>query len=147
MLVNPSHLLQSDTDLLKARLAIQIKKAHPSWPLTVLLRNTKVDEYFKSTVRAERIVHGSIEDAELVRSLSKEHDIVINSITSFDGDFVKAIISGMEELPEDSKGTLIHISGTGNFIDYSLTGNFNPKSKVWNVCLTLSFKRNALTAH
>ena len=70
---------------------------------------------------------------DLVRSHSKEHDIVINAITSFDGDFVANIMLGMEERSEDSKGTLIHVSGTGNFIDYGKAGDFNPKSKVWNV--------------
>jgi len=115
-----------------ARLATEVKKTHPEWPLTVFLRNTSVDNWFKSTAKADRIVHGSISDTELVQSLSKEHDIVINAITSFDGDFVDVIISGMEERPESSKGTLVHISGTGNFIDYGTSGNFNPDSKVWN---------------
>jgi hypothetical protein len=101
--------------------------------LTVLLRNTSVDEWFKSTGKVDRIVHGSISDTELVRSLSKEHDIVINSISSFDGEFISNVIAGMEERPPSSKGTLIHISGTGNFIDYGTSGNFNPSSRVANV--------------
>lgn len=92
-----------------------------------------VDKYFQSA-GVDRIVHGSISDTDLVRSLSKEHDIVINAITSFDGTFVDKIISGMEERTEESRGTVIHISGTGNFIDNGKTGNFNSKSKVWNVC-------------
>ncbi|OAP59885.1 hypothetical protein AYL99_04887 [Fonsecaea erecta] len=128
----PSVLLFGPTGLIGSRVAIDLKKAYPEWPLTVFLRNTNVDEWFKTTAKADRIVHGTISDTELVRSLSKEHDIVINAITSFDGDFVKTIISGMEERPEHAKGTLIHISGTGNFIDYGKSGNFNPDSKVWN---------------
>ena len=122
-------------DSSQARLAIDIKKEHPDWPLTVFVRNTKVDEWFKSTAKADRIVHGSISDTELVRSLSKEHDIVVNAITSFDGDFVANIISGLEERSEDSKGTLIHVSGTGNFIDYGKTGAFDSDSKVWSVSM------------
>ncbi|KIX93585.1 uncharacterized protein Z520_10763 [Fonsecaea multimorphosa CBS 102226] len=128
----PSVLLLGATGLIGSRLAIDLKKAYPEWPLTVLLRNTNVDEWFKVTAKVDRIVHGTISDTELVRSLSKEHDIVINSVTSFDGDFVKTIIAGMEERPEHSKGTLIHISGTGNFIDHGKSGSFNPNSKVWN---------------
>ncbi|KIW32932.1 uncharacterized protein PV07_04444 [Cladophialophora immunda] len=126
----PSVLLFGATGLIGSRLAIDLKKTHPAWPLTVFLRNANVDEWFRVTAKADRIVHGTISDAELVQSLSKEHDIVVNAITSFDGDFVRTIIAGMEERPEHSKGTLIHISGTGNFIDHGKSGNFNPDSKV-----------------
>ncbi|KIW19596.1 hypothetical protein PV08_00169 [Exophiala spinifera] len=128
----PSVLLFGATGLIGARLAADIKKAHPAWPLTAFYRNTAVDDYFTTTAKADRIVHGSFSDTDLVRSLSKEHDIVINAATSFDGSFVDLVISGMEERPETNKGTLIHISGTGNFIDLGTTGNFNPESKVWN---------------
>ncbi|ETI27423.1 hypothetical protein G647_09613 [Cladophialophora carrionii CBS 160.54] len=128
----PSVLLFGATGLIGSRLALEVKKSHPDWPLTVFLRNTNVDEWFRTVAKADRIVHGSISDTELARSLSKEHDIVINAITSFDGGFIANVISGMEERPSNSKGTLIHVSGTGNFIDYGKTGNFNPASKVWN---------------
>ncbi|KAH0831669.1 hypothetical protein AYO21_01867 [Fonsecaea monophora] len=128
----PSVLLFGATGLIGSRLAIDLKKTLPEWPLTVFVRNSNVDEWFKTTANVDRIVYGTISDTELVRSLSKEHDIVINAITSFDGDFVKNIIAGMEERPEQSKGTLVHISGTGNFIDHGTTGSFNPDGKVWN---------------
>ncbi len=131
-------------DRFEARLVIDVKEAHPDWSLTVFVRNTKVDEWFKSTAKVDRIVHGSISDTDLVRSQSKGHDIVINAITSFDGDVVANIISGMEERPEESKGTLIHVSGTGDFIDYGKSGDFNPKSKVWNVRRTLFLCRKTL---
>jgi hypothetical protein len=125
----------SGADSFQAHLALDLKKSQPNWTLTVFVRNTTVDEWFTSTAHEDRIVHGSIADTELVRSLSKEHDIVINAITSFDGDFVANVISGMEDRPQNSKGTLIHLSGAGNFIDYSKTGNFNPNSKTWNVSI------------
>lgn len=92
-------------------------------------------------MRADRIVHGDFSQKDLVRSLSKDHDIVINAASSFDGDFVESIIAGMEERPENSKGTLVHLSGTGNFIDLGTTGNFNPESKIWNVSLLDSMSR------
>jgi len=128
----PSVLLFGATGLVGARLAADIKRSHPDWALTAFFRNSFADEYFRSTACVDRIVHGSFSDTELVRTLSKEHDIVVNAASSFDGDFVNVIISGMEEHPASNKGTLIHLSGTGNFIDFGTTGNFNPKSKVWN---------------
>jgi len=129
---------------LKARLAAALKEAHPDWPLTVFYRNASVDDYFTETVRADRIVHGEFSQKDLVRSLSKDHDIVINAATSFDGGFVETIISGMEERPETSKGALVHLSGIGNFIDLGTTGNFNPESKIWNVSLHDSMNREGL---
>ncbi|KAK5384285.1 hypothetical protein LTR20_008573 [Exophiala xenobiotica] len=128
----PSVLLFGATGLVGARLAADIKRSHPDWALTAFFRNPSADEYFKSTARVDTIVHGSFSDTDLVRTLSKSHDIVINAATSFDADFVNLIISGMEERPASNKGTLIHVSGTGNFIDFGTTGNFNPDSKVWN---------------
>jgi uncharacterized protein YbjT (DUF2867 family) len=129
----PSVLLFGATGLVGARLAADIKRSHPDWALTAFFRNPSADEYFKSTARVDTIVHGSFSDTDLVRTLSKSHDIVINAATSFDVDFVNLVIAGMEERPASNKGTLIHVSGTGNFIDFGTTGNFNPDSKVWNV--------------
>ena len=112
-----------------------MKDAHPDWPLTVFFRNANYDDWFKSTAHADSIVHGSFSDIDLVRKLSKEHDIVINAASSSDGDFTKTIISGMEERTGSGKGTLVHLSGTGNFIDFGTTGQFNSEGKVWNVCV------------
>ncbi|EXJ81067.1 hypothetical protein A1O3_07355 [Capronia epimyces CBS 606.96] len=127
----PSVLLFGATGLIGSRLAVDLKTAHPEWPLTVFVRSPAAESYFKSAA-VDRIVYGSFSDTDLVRSLSKEHDIVINAATSFDGDFITQVIAAMEEKPEHSKGTLIHLSGTGNFIDHGTTGSFNPDSKVWN---------------
>jgi hypothetical protein len=119
---------------LSARLAIEVKKAHPDWPLTVFLRNkgASVDEWFTTTAGADKIIHGDISDIKLLQSMSRDHDIVVNAISSFDGELIKNIITGMESRSGE-KGTLIHISGTGNFIDGSQTGAFKSESKVWNV--------------
>lgn len=113
-------------------MAKQLKQAHPDWPLTVFYRNDKADEWFKTEVKADRIVHGTFDDAETIESLSKEHDIVLNAASSFDAALTDAIIAGLKENPK-SKPALIHLSGSGNFIDYGKTGNFNATSKVWNV--------------
>ena len=100
---------------------------------------------------------GEFGDFEKIKTLSKEHDIVINAGNSFTGDPVTAIAAGLRERPSDSKGKLIHISGmldefkafdpfrcvheqrmltstpgAGNFIDFGTSGQFNPESKVWS---------------
>jgi hypothetical protein len=84
-------------------------------------------------VKADRIVHGTFEDAAKLSDVAAEHDIVINSGSSFDPDLTRAIVDGMKRRKGSGKGTLVHISGGGNFIDHRTDGKFNATSKVWNV--------------
>jgi hypothetical protein len=83
-------------------------------------------------VKADKIVHGTFEDAAKVSAAAAEHEIVINSGSSFDPGLSKAIIDGLKRRTA-GKGTLIHVSGGGNFIDHRTDGKFSPESKVWNV--------------
>ena len=117
-----------------APLTREIRKAYLDWSVTVYVRNTQVDEYLKSNLGANRIVHGTFEESEKIRALAKEHEFVINAGSSFDPVLSAAIIAGLKERPAKSKGTLLHISGAGNFIDGGTTGVANPSGKVWNVC-------------
>lgn len=113
-------------------MAKQLKQTQPTWPLTVFYRNPNADRYFTSEVQAERIVHGTFDESEKIKALSKEHDIVINAASSFDPTLTEPIIAGLTE-NSNPKPVLIHLSGGGNFIDHGKTGAFNASSKVWNV--------------
>ena len=84
-------------------------------------------------MKADRIVHGTFEDAAKLRALAAEHEIVINSGSSFDPGLTRALVDGMKQSKRTNSGTLIHISGSGNFIDHRTDGKFSPTSKVWNV--------------
>ncbi|KAI0485307.1 hypothetical protein GGR56DRAFT_681511 [Xylariaceae sp. FL0804] len=129
----PSIILFGATGLIGVPLSKQLKEDHPSWPLTVYVRNESeaVAGYFKS-VGVDRIVYGSFDDRARVSELSKTHDIVVNAGVSHDGAFANAILDGQKQRPGDSKGKLVHISGTGNFLDRDANGAFNPDGKVWN---------------
>lgn len=116
-----------------ASISCFLKEAHPNWPLTVYFRNPEADTYFNTVVKADRIVHGTFEDATKLSDLAAEHDVVINSGSSFDPDLTRAIVDGMKRRKGSEKGTLVHISGGGNFIDRRTDGKFNATSKVWNV--------------
>jgi hypothetical protein len=84
-------------------------------------------------VGVDRIEHGTFEDEARVCALAAEHDIVINAGSSFDPTLTKGIIEGLKQRKGTQKGTLIHVSGGGNFIDLRTDGKFNADSKVWNV--------------
>jgi hypothetical protein len=110
-----------------------LKETHPDWPLTVYFRNAEADTYFKNVVKADKIVHGTFEDAPTIRDLAAEHEFVVNTGSSFDPTLSRAIVDCLRQRKGVDKGTLIHVSGGGNFIDYRTDGKFNPNSKVWNV--------------
>lgn len=127
--------MYTNTELAAAApLTREIRKAYPDWPVTVYVRNIQVDDYLKLNLGANRVVHGAFDEADKIRALAKEHQLVINAGSSFDPTLSAAIIAGLKERPTESKGTLIHISGCGNFLDGGTTGVANPIGKVWNVC-------------
>lgn len=46
----------------------------------------------------------------------------------------EAIVKGLKQRPEGKKTTLIHMSGTGNFVDEGTADNaHNENAKVWNI--------------
>ena len=80
-------------------------------------------------------MHGDFSETDKITSLSAEHEIVINLGSSWDVPLSQAIIAGLKQRPEESRGTLIHISGAGNFVDTSgevEVGKSNPIAKWWN---------------
>lgn len=103
--------------------------------MTVYLRNTSIDSYLTQTAGVKRIVHGTFDEHEKISALAQEHDVVINVGSSWDVGLSKAIVKGLKQRPEGRKTTLIHMSGTGNFVDESTAnGSHNENAKVWNVC-------------
>ncbi|KAI9860986.1 MAG: hypothetical protein M1824_002752 [Vezdaea acicularis] len=128
----PSILLFGSTGLIGSHLVVALKKAYPSFHLTVYLRNKNADTYLTSAVGVDRIVHGDFSELEKISILAKDHDIVINSGSSWDVPLTRAIVDGLRQRPTEAKGTLIHISGTGNFSDHTKAGKSNPEAKVYN---------------
>ncbi|KAH8705805.1 hypothetical protein BGW36DRAFT_368196 [Talaromyces proteolyticus] len=128
----PSVLLVGATGMLGASLSRQLKEKYPNWPLTVYFRNVQADYWFRNVVGVDTIEHGAFEDTAKVRALAAEHDIVINTGSSFDPTLSQAIVEGLKQRRGSQKGTLIHVSGGGNFIDLRKDGKYSPDSKVWN---------------
>jgi hypothetical protein len=137
----PSILLFGATGLMGSHLVIALKQAYPALPLTVYIRNTDdvTKAYLTSSAGVDKIVYGNFGEAAKISHLSSEHDVVINCGSSWDVALSQAIIAGLSQRVDSgkSKADLIHISGTGNFIDHRKDGKYNgpPKGngKVWNV--------------
>ncbi|OAQ95967.1 hypothetical protein LLEC1_01916 [Akanthomyces lecanii] len=112
-----------------------IKAAHPDWPVTAYIRATVPAKHSPASLGVDRLILGTFSDFSKVQTASSEHDIAVNAGNSFTADPVAAIIAGQTQKKNKSsrsRGTVIHISGGGNFIDHGTSGNFNPHSKVWN---------------
>jgi hypothetical protein len=93
-----------------------------------------VVSYFTS-IGVSKIIHGDFSEHSKISALSASHDIVINCGSSWDVPLSKAIIAGLRQRSAEGKGkgSLIHISGAGDFIDDSVDGAFKEGSKVFNV--------------
>jgi hypothetical protein len=60
--------------------------------------------------------------------------MIINVGSSGDLGLTEAIMEGLKTRPAESKPVLIHMSGTGNFIDARWNdGSHHSESKVWSV--------------
>ncbi|MCJ1405532.1 hypothetical protein MMC11_008760 [Xylographa trunciseda] len=129
----PSILLFGATGQMGSHLVLALRKAHPTLPLTVYLRNASIDSYLTTTVGVSEIVHGDFSQLEKVAAVAAAHDIVINMASSWDVPLTKAIIAGLRQRPAGATSTLIHISGAGNFVDATTEGGtWNPESKLYD---------------
>lgn len=137
----PSILLFGATGLMGSHLVVALEKSHPSDPLTVYIRSTspELHDYLSKKVGVDRIVIGDFSEAEKISKLASEHDVVINCGSSWDVPLTEAIIAGLVKRSEEGKGKgrLIHVSGTGNFVDGRKDGRYAGPgvgdSKVWSV--------------
>lgn len=118
----------------EAHLVLALRDKCPDLPVTVFLRNKNLDTYLSDTAQVKRIVHGTFDEKGKVSALAREHDIVINVGSSWDVGLSEAIVDGLKKQPDDKKPILIHMSGTGNFVDKTWTdGAVHEGVKVWNV--------------
>jgi thioester reductase-like protein len=144
----PSTLLFGATGLMGSHLVVALKKEYPTFPLTVYVRDTsaKLHEYLSSKIGVDKIVNGDFSEASKISKLASEHDVVINCGSSWDMGLTNAIIEGLVTKYDEGKGKgrLIHVSGTGNFVDGRKDGKYAGPgagdSKVWSVSLPFDVK-------
>ena len=113
---------------------LALKDKYPDFPVTVFLRNKSIDTYLYETAGVKVIVHGMFDEKDKIVALAKEHDIVINVGSSREVGLSEAIVAGLNQQAEGKKPTLIHMSGTGNFVEKRWTdGAFHSETKLWDV--------------
>jgi len=130
----PSILLLGATGLVGSHLILELHERYPNLPVTVFVRNTSIDDYLTATAGVARIVHGDFSEHAKLAALAKEHDIVINVGSSGDESITEAIMDGLKKRPIESKTVLIHMSGTGNFMDMRWKdGAHHDEARIWSV--------------
>ncbi|KAI1611505.1 hypothetical protein EDD36DRAFT_420456 [Exophiala viscosa] len=129
----PSILLFGASGLVGSHLVLALRDHYPDLTITVFLRNKNLDVYLYETAKVDKVVHGTFDETDKIVALAKTHDIVINVGSSWDVPLCEAIVEGLKQQPNGRKRSLIHMSGTGNFVDKRWTdGAFHADAKVWS---------------
>ena len=111
-----------------------LHKRYQSIPITVFLRTRALDSTVE-TLSNVSVVHGDFETPEglaLLEEQASKHSIVINTATSRFLDMNEAILRGLEKYKATTSQnpSFVHITGTGNFLDHSETGEFHSNGEV-----------------
>lgn len=137
----PSILLFGLTGLVGSHLVLALRDKYPQFPVTVYLRNKNIDEYLTKTAGVKRIVHGTFDDRVKIAALAEEHDIVINVGSSWDVLLTEAIVECLKKRPADKKTILIHMSGSGNFVETRWNdGSHHEGTKIWTTSSLREFR-------
>ena len=110
------------------------RKAHPQNPITAYLRSTALDEAL-SALGNMTIIHGTFEEYDRIEQLATSHEIIINCAASFNPPLTSVILKGIQNtkaVKDSKKPILLHVSGAGNFIDHSRTGEYIPNKHKFN---------------
>jgi dihydrodipicolinate reductase len=79
-----------------------------------------------------KTVEGSAEDAALMSKLASKYDVVLDMADSSKPDITKALVEGLKARPK-GEAVLLHVTGTGNFLDGKGTGKYDQNGKFWDV--------------
>ena len=110
------------------------RKAHPENPITAYLRSTALDQTLNALGNVT-IIHGTFEEYDRIEKLAASHEIIINCAASFNPPLTSVILRGIQKtqaVKAPKKPILLHLSGTGNFVDHSTTGEYLPRDHVFN---------------
>ena len=107
------------------------RRTHPNIPITAYLRSTALDTALTALGNVT-IVRGTFEEHDKIQELSAAHSIVINCAASFNPPVTEAILRGIRTTKSSSKPILLHLSGTGNFVDHSKLGSYIPQEHPFN---------------
>ena len=107
------------------------RQTYPDIPITVYLRSTALDTALVALGNVN-IIHGTFEEYGKIEELSATHSIVINCAASFNVPVTEAILKGIQATRVSRTPILLHLSGTGNFVDHSKLGSYIAQERPFN---------------
>ena len=111
-----------------------LRETYPKDPITAYLRSVELDEALKA-LSDVTIEHGTFEEYDRIEKLAANHEIIINCAASFNPPLTSAILQGIRDtnvVNAPKHPILLHLSGTGNFVDHSRTGEYISKEHPFN---------------
>lgn len=107
-----------------------LRRAYPAIEVTAFLRSSRQDEELRRL--KIQIVHGSFGERQKLVDECSKHDLIVDMADSGDPSITETVLHGMK-VHGDSKSTLVHLSGAGNFTDAGKTGDLVENGKFWSV--------------
>ncbi|VDB85182.1 unnamed protein product [Peniophora sp. CBMAI 1063] len=129
----PSVFLIGATGYLGGSLLVQIRKHHPSWPITALVRNPQCAPSIASTGATVVLPTADKDQQAVIAEETYNADITINAADCDDETLCQTMLGAMRKRKQDGKGkgVLLHTSGTMLFNDVSAGGK-RVDGKYWN---------------
>lgn len=127
----------SRIDIGKGTFLRALTDAYPTFKITALVRSA--DSLRLVAEAGAEPVQGTFAEHTKLTNISSASDIVVNAADSDDAALTAALLLGLRQKKDEGRGigTLLHISGTGLFLDGSRDGRSNPNGKVWDVSPSL----------
>ena len=107
------------------------RQKYPDIPITAFLRSSELDTALHNLGKTT-VVHGTFDEHDKLESLSATHSIIIDCAASFQPLVSEAILRGINRTETSRKPILLHLSGAGNFVDHSKTGDYIPQAHPFN---------------
>ena len=108
------------------------RSKYPDIPITAFLRSSALDNALENLGNVT-VVHGDFEEHDKLAELSASHSIIIDCAASFFPQVTEDILRGVRQtkFPKPPP-ILLHLSGTGNFVDGGKSGTFVPQERPFN---------------
>ncbi|EIW72641.1 hypothetical protein TREMEDRAFT_66980 [Tremella mesenterica DSM 1558] len=120
-----SILILGATGLIGPHLIPALKKAYPSASISALVRPGS-DKIAAVQALGVKVIEQDYSSG--LETAVKGYDLVIDSANSADPATTKAAVEGLK----GSKATFLRLSGCGNFINGSKTGEYDHDAKLWD---------------
>ncbi|KAH7321283.1 hypothetical protein B0I35DRAFT_211080 [Stachybotrys elegans] len=112
--MSPRVFLTGATGYMGGSVFASLHQTNPEYDFTLLVRDEKRGEPFRTNYPGVKLVYGSLDDVNILEKAAAEADIVIHTANSSDhSPAAKAIISGLQTgHTAEQPGYLIHVSGS-----------------------------------